>query len=175
MRRSIPAIGMGISLLCMAILLAPSAGAVEPDEILANPALETRARALSRELRCMVCQNESIDDSHAPLARDLRLIVRERLVAGESDAAVLAFLTDRYGEFVLLRPRFNLTNLLLWLAPLVVFVFGAGLSFYALRRRQAATASPIAPLDEKEQETLRQILQQNARALPKINPPDRSA
>src|SRR6186997_2601566 len=88
--------------------------AVQPDEVLANPALEARARELSRELRCMVCQNQSIDDSEAPLARDLRLLVRERLTAGDSDAQVIDFLVARYGEFVLLKPRFAWHNALLW-------------------------------------------------------------
>ena len=100
-----------------ALLRGAPALAVQPDEILADPALEARARDLSRELRCMVCQNQSIDDSDAPLARDLRLLVRERLKAGDSDGQVLDFLTARYGEFVLLKPRFGWDTALLWLAP----------------------------------------------------------
>jgi cytochrome c-type biogenesis protein CcmH len=91
-----------------------SALAVQPDEILKNPALEARARALSTGVRCLVCQNQSIDDSDAPLARDLRLLIRERLVAGDSDEKVLGFIVDRYGEFVLLRPRFEAKTILLW-------------------------------------------------------------
>src|SRR5471030_1947429 len=106
----------------MVLLAATLAGAspsfaVQPDEILPDTALETRARDLSRELRCMVCQNQSIDDSDAPLARDLRILVRERLQAGDSDQQVLDFLTARYGEFVLLKPQFNLHTGLLWLLP----------------------------------------------------------
>src|SRR4029079_764971 len=102
------------------ILFAGLAWAVEPGEKLADPGLEARARAISQELRCLVCQNQSIDDSNAELARDLRVIVRERLEAGDTDAQVLAFVEARYGEFVLLRPPFNLHTLLLWLAPCVL-------------------------------------------------------
>src|SRR4051812_49986345 len=99
--------------------------AVQPDEVLSDPVLEARARALSRELRCMVCQNQSIDDSDAPLARDLRVLVRERLQAGDSDRQVIDFLVSRYGEFVLLKPRFSLHTALLWLGPLPGLVIGA--------------------------------------------------
>ena len=104
-------------IMVLALAGASSAWAVQPDEILSDPALEARARALSRELRCMVCQNQSIDDSDASLARDLRIIVRERLKVGDSDAQVLEFLTSRYGEFVLLKPSLSWHNALLWLAP----------------------------------------------------------
>src|ERR1700748_2693098 len=96
----------------------PHALAVQPDEVLADPALEARARILSRELRCMVCQNQSIDDSDAPLARDLRILVRERLKNGDSDQQVLDFLTARYGDFVLLKPRLSIETLLLWIFPI---------------------------------------------------------
>src|ERR1041384_2228387 len=109
-------------LLALAIFAPWLALAVQPDEILADPALELRARELSRELRCMVCQNQSIDDSDAPLARDLRLLVRERLKAGDSDRQVLDFLTARYGQFVLLKPRLAWDTAVLWLAPLVVLL-----------------------------------------------------
>ena len=126
----------------LALVAATAAHAVQPDEILRDPALEARARALSKELRCMVCQNQSIDDSDAPLARDLRILVRERLVAGDSDEKVLAFLTDRYGAFVLLKPQFNAETAVLWLAPLIVLLAG-GIGLIAfLRRRRVAT--PIA-------------------------------
>jgi cytochrome c-type biogenesis protein CcmH len=118
-----------------------SALAVQPDEILPDPALETRARALSRELRCMVCQNQSIDDSDAPLARDLRILVRERLTAGDSDDKVLSFLTARYGEFVLLNPRFTWRTALLWLMPAGLLVIGAcGLFFFVRRSRSGLTS-----------------------------------
>ena len=119
------------------LLLSSPARAVEPDEVLANPALETRARALSAGLRCLVCQNQSIDDSNAGLARDLRLLVRERLAAGDSDDAVLRFVVARYGEFVLLRPPFGFNTVLLWgAAPALVVVAGL-----ALWRHRAATRS----------------------------------
>ncbi|MCC6887259.1 MAG: cytochrome c-type biogenesis protein CcmH [Hyphomicrobiales bacterium] len=114
-----------------------NAAAVQPDEILSDPAQEARARTLSRELRCMVCQNQSIDDSDAPLARDLRLLVRERIVAGDSDRQVLDFMVQRYGEFVLLRPRLSLRNALLWLAAPLLLIVGA-LVLIVLARRRAA-------------------------------------
>lgn len=115
---------------------APALRAVEPDEVLPNPALESRARDLSTELRCLVCQNQSIDDSNAPLARDLRLLVRERLKAGDSDAQVKDFIVARYGDFVLLKPPFRVYTLLLWVAPLLA-LFGA----LALARRTLSDAS----------------------------------
>jgi cytochrome c-type biogenesis protein CcmH len=115
--------------------------AVQPDEILADGNLERRARALSRELRCMVCQNQSIDDSDAPLARDLRILVRERLTAGDSDAQVIDFLVARYGQFVLLRPRWEGETALLWLTPIAVLLFGTIGAVIFVRRRNAASAS----------------------------------
>jgi len=114
----------------------PAAYAVQPDEIMPDPAKEARARDLSRELRCMVCQNQSIDDSEAPLARDLRLLVRERIAAGDSDTQVIDFLVARYGEFVLLKPRFNLHTLLLWLLPPLALA-GGGLALWTYSRRRS--------------------------------------
>jgi cytochrome c-type biogenesis protein CcmH len=144
-----------ISVLMLA--LAGSAWAVQPDEILPDPALEARARALSRELRCMVCQNQSIDDSDAPLARDLRLIVRERLKAGDTDDQILELLTSRYGEFVLLRPRFSWHNALLWFAPLIVLALGVAGLVLALRHRRSATPDLI-PLSPEEERRLREVI-----------------
>ena len=118
---------------------ASNALAAQPDEIMAEPAKETRARDLSRELRCMVCQNQSIDDSEAPLARDLRLLVRERIAAGDSDSQVIDFLVARYGEFVLLKPRFNPHTLLLWLLPPLALT-GGGLALWRFARRRARSA-----------------------------------
>jgi cytochrome c-type biogenesis protein CcmH len=109
--------------------------AVLPDEVMSDPAREARARALSQELRCMVCQNQSIDDSEAPLARDLRLLVRERIASGDSDTQVIDFLVARYGEFVLLRPRFERQTVLLWLVPPLV-LFGGGLILWLQARRR---------------------------------------
>ena len=121
----------------LSLLALSPAIAVTPDEFLSDPALEARARALSKELRCMVCQNQSIDDSDAPLARDLRILVRERLQAGESDQQVINFLVARYGEFVLLRPRFSWRTALLWLAPVAVLLIGACGILVLVRRGRA--------------------------------------
>ena len=148
-------------MVAMTLLIAPSAHAVQPDEILADPALETRARTLSRELRCMVCQNQSIDDSDAPLARDLRLLVRERLTAGDSDNQVLDFLTARYGEFVLLKPRFGWDTALLWLAPAGVLAIGAyGLVVLLRRRREnpGSAESQEPQLSESERARLAELI-----------------
>jgi cytochrome c-type biogenesis protein CcmH len=141
---------------CVLFLAATPAAAVRPDEVLADPALETRARDLSAELRCLVCQNQSIDDSDAPLARDLRLLLRERLVAGDSDAAIRAYLVARYGDFVLLKPPFKTSTFVLWLMPLLLLGFGAIMVAVNLRRR-AATAAP-AGLSQSEQAKLAELL-----------------
>jgi cytochrome c-type biogenesis protein CcmH len=126
--------------------VATPAWAVRPDEVLADPRLEARARALSKELRCMVCQNQSIDDSEAPLARDLRILVRERLVAGDSDQQVLDFLVARYGEFVLLKPRLSWHTALLWLGP-PALLFGGGVVLVLFARRRPRPARPDLGLD----------------------------
>ena len=137
-------------IMCLGLFCAGNAGAVQPDEMLADPALEARARALSRELRCMVCQNQSIDDSEAPLARDLRLLVRERITAGDDDRRVLDFLVARYGEFVLLKPRFEWQTALLWLTPLTALVGGAIVLAIAARQRSVASTSAagLSPAEE---------------------------
>jgi cytochrome c-type biogenesis protein CcmH len=134
--------------------------AVQPDEVLKDPALELRARDISAGLRCLVCQNQSIDDSDAQLAKDLRLLVRERLVAGDSDEQVRDFLVQRYGEFVLLKPTFRAHNLLLWLTPALVLALGAIGAYAALRRRPQASA---AALDDEEQKALQALLDRDAR------------
>jgi cytochrome c-type biogenesis protein CcmH len=125
----------------LAVMAGTSAAyAVQPDEIMSDPAKESRARDLSRELRCMVCQNQSIDDSEAPLARDLRLLVRERIAAGDTDAQVLDFLVARYGEFVLLKPRFEPQTYLLWLlSPLALA--GGGFALWVFNRRRTKSAA----------------------------------
>jgi cytochrome c-type biogenesis protein CcmH len=129
-----------LTVLLLATFAAPAAFAVQPDEIMGDPAKEARARDLSRELRCMVCQNQSIDDSEAPLARDLRLLVRERIAAGDSDAQVLDFLVARYGEFVLLKPRFEPQTYLLWLlSPLALA--GGGFALWVFNRRRTKSAA----------------------------------
>ena len=128
-----------------AAFAASNARAVQPDEIMADPAKELRARDLSRELRCMVCQNQSIDDSEAPLARDLRLLVRERIAAGDSDTQVIDFLVARYGEFVLLKPRLNSHTWLLWLLPPLALA-GGGIALWIFGRRRSRPGAPDDPL-----------------------------
>jgi len=140
----------------LALALALPAVAVEPDEMLKDPALEARARALSQTLRCMVCQNESIDESHAPLARDLRILVRERIQAGDSDAAVRDFLVARYGEFILLEPRFSTRTILLWAAPLLALLAGAIGITVAMRNRRPAPQ----PLSDAEKRRLAALLEE---------------
>lgn len=121
--------------------------AVNPDEMLANPQLEARAREISKELRCLVCQNESIDDSNADLAKDLRVLVRKRLVAGDTNRQVIDFIVSRYGEFVLLKPRFEMRTLLLWAFPFAVLLVGAGFLLLS-RRRPSGTLRPLTPEEE---------------------------
>jgi cytochrome c-type biogenesis protein CcmH len=135
---------------CLFVLAAHPALAVQPDEMLKDPALEARARTLSRELRCMVCQNQSIDDSEAPLARDLRLLVRERLTKGDSDKQVLDFLVARYGQFVLLKPPFEPQTILLWAVSPAILVLGGLALFVVFRRRQnAVSPEPALTADER--------------------------
>jgi len=144
-----------ILLLAAALLLiVPAAFAVEPDEMMKDPALESRARALSQTLRCMVCQNESIDESNAPLARDLRLLVRERIRNGDSDAEVREFLVARYGEFILLTPRLTARTILLWSVPVLVLLAGGTGVLLTLRNR---TPLP-APLSDAEKRRLAALL-----------------
>jgi cytochrome c-type biogenesis protein CcmH len=127
---------------------------VQPDEVLKDPVLEHRAREISAGLRCLVCQNQSIDDSDAPLAKDLRILVRERLKAGDTDQEVKQFLVQRYGEFVLLQPVFGVHTLLLWLTPVLVLALGGFGIYAAVRRRRAGPA----PLDESERAEVERIL-----------------
>jgi cytochrome c-type biogenesis protein CcmH len=149
-----------LAIFALALLLAAPAFAVQPDEILTDPVLESRARTLSQELRCMVCQNQSIDDSDAPLAKDLRVLVRERLTAGDSDSQVIDFLVARYGEFVLLKPRLSAHTALLWLAPFGVVLLGAwGLvSLWRRRRTESAPETMQAPLSAAEQARVSELL-----------------
>lgn len=146
------------ALILAALLTAGPAFAVQPDEVLADPVLEQRARELSRGLRCLVCRNENIDDSNASLARDLRLLLRERLVAGDSDAEAVGFIVDRYGEFVLLNPTVSGANLILWLAGPAMLVGGAGIVAIYLRRRRTV-ADPDTPLSTAESKRLAEMLQ----------------
>ena len=143
-------------LLC---LLTSPAWAVQPDEILDDPALEERARDISAGLRCLVCRNESIDDSNAELARDLRLLVRERLVEGDSNEEVVDYVVERYGEYVLLKPLVGGSNLVLWLAGPAMLLLGAGMGLIYIRRRSQAVAPAEAELSAEEQARLRQIME----------------
>lgn len=131
--------------------------AVNPDEVLADQTLEKRARQISAELRCMVCQNESIDDSNAELARDLRILVRERLTEGDTDTQVMDFIVARYGEFVLLKPRFNAQTALLWGFPVIILLIGASALVIALRRRNGVN-EPQKPLSDTEKAELSRLL-----------------
>lgn len=153
-----PRLARLLAALVVLLGLAAPAFAVKPDEMLADPAMEARARAISTELRCLVCQNESIDDSNAPLARDLRLLVRERLSAGDSDRQVLDYLVDKYGEFVLLRPVFSLRNALLWLGPFLVLAIGGLVIVSKIRRRPAAPAAAAGGLTADEQRALDELM-----------------
>jgi cytochrome c-type biogenesis protein CcmH len=143
--------------LAMALLAALPAHAVEPDEVLQDPALEARAREISEGLRCLVCQNQSIDDSGAPLAKDLRLLVRERLKAGDSNRQIVDFIVARYGEFVLLKPRFETHTLVLWLATPAVFLAAILIIALAFRRRRAEAQNPV-PLSVAEKRRLKRLL-----------------
>lgn len=144
-------------LLLVLVLLAGPVFAVQPDEMLADPALEARARGISQGLRCLVCRNESIDESHATLARDLRLLVRERIVAGDTDEQVVAFVVDRYGEFVLLQPTLTGSNLILWVAGPAMLAGALAIALVYLRRRRL-TVEPSAGLTAEESTRLDQIL-----------------
>jgi cytochrome c-type biogenesis protein CcmH len=142
--------------LFIALLTTTPAWAVQPDEVLSDPALESRARTLSEGLRCLVCRNETIDDSDASLARDLRLLLRERLTAGDTDDQAIAFIVDRYGEYVLLNPTTNGVNLILWLAGPAMLIAGLGTAALYLRRRRSV--APDAPLSDSETKRLAEIL-----------------
>lgn len=138
-----------LSLLLIGLAPLPAL-AVNPDEMLKDPALEQRARELSAQLRCMVCQNQSIDDSNAELAKDLRLLVRERISKGDSDQQVIDYLVSRYGEFVLLKPRFTEKTLALWIMPAALFVVGlVAIFFYSRRSRRSSTDEPLLTDEEK--------------------------
>ncbi|TPN83089.1 cytochrome c-type biogenesis protein CcmH [Mesorhizobium sp. CU2] len=142
-------------LLLLALLFAGAAQAVKPDEVLQDPALEARARVLSEGLRCMVCQNQSIDESDADLARDLRILVRQRLVAGDTDQQVMDYIVSRYGEFVLLKPRFSLRTALLWGTPVLLLLAGGAFILLGARSRRPASGSTLSA---EEQAALEKML-----------------
>ena len=144
-------------LLSLVLVGISTAGAVTPDEMLKDPALEERARDISAGLRCMVCQNQSIDDSDADLAKDLRVLVRERISAGDSDDEVVSYIVSRYGDFVLLKPRLNASTLLLWFAPALLLAAGLVFALRAAGRRRAAAPEPLS---EEEKRQIEQVLSQ---------------
>ena len=139
--------------LCAPLIAGPVM-AVQPDEVLADPVLESRARAITAELRCVVCRNESVDDSTADIARDIRLMVRERLVAGDTDGEAVQYMVDRFGEYILLNPRASGTNLILWISGPVLLLLGLIIAFVAIRRRKP----PTPALSADEEARLRELL-----------------
>ena len=145
--------------LILLMALVSALKAVQPDEILSDPALEARARALSEGLRCLVCQNQSIDDSNAPLARDLRILLRERLKAGDSDDQAVDYIVARYGDFVLLRPRLTPETLILWIGPFALLLIAA-VFLYVRRRRSEGTAE--RSLDAEEETALKRALEHDS-------------
>jgi cytochrome c-type biogenesis protein CcmH len=145
-----------LATIVLLIMTALPAHAVEPDEILKDPALEARARALSEGLRCLVCQNQSIDDSNAPLARDLRLLLRERLTKGDSDEQAVEYIVSRYGDFVLLKPRFDASTMLLWIGPFAILLLAATIIIY--RRKHRSQAIEGRALSPEEREALDRLM-----------------
>ncbi|WP_298262152.1 cytochrome c-type biogenesis protein [uncultured Litoreibacter sp.] len=143
------------------VLLASPAAAVEPDEVLSDPILEERARAISSKVRCVVCQNEPIDNSNAGVARDLRLLIRERLVAGDSDQEIFDFLVLRYGDFVLFKPPFKPSTYALWLGPFVILLIGGGAVVVSLARRPKGPAASAADLSVEEETELAKLMQKD--------------
>jgi cytochrome c-type biogenesis protein CcmH len=156
-----PAIRTALLGLLLILGVALHAGAVQPSERLANPALEARARAISGQLRCLVCRNESIDESDADLAHDIRMLVRERLTAGDTDAQTIQAVVRRYGDFVLLKPPVMPATYVLWFSPAVLLAVGLGGSLIWIRRR-AATAEPMAPLSDDERRRLDGLLREDS-------------
>ena len=152
---------MTLRIVLLLSLMASTALAVEPDEILTDLAMEGRAREISKELRCLVCQNQSIDDSDAPLARDLRILVRERLLAGDTDEETVSFIVDRYGDFVLLRPPFKASTLILWIGPALILISGIiGVGIWHRRRSAHDVTAVVAPLTVEEQDRLDGLMSQ---------------
>ena len=151
-----------LALVWLAALPPAADAALRPDELLEDPELEDRARALGKQLRCVVCQNQSIDDSNAELAQDFRRIVRERVVAGESDEQILQYMVDRYGEFVLLKPPITTGTIILWAGPFAVLLLGAGIAYTSARRKR--DADEVAELSPEERRRLSELLDDGSAA-----------
>jgi cytochrome c-type biogenesis protein CcmH len=149
---------LAAALAALLLMLASPVRATEAGEMLADPALEARARAITAGLRCVVCQNQSVDESNAPLARDLRRLVRERITAGDTDDQVIAYVVARYGEFALLKPRFAVHTLVLWLAPLAILLAAIAYAMMRMRARSPAGAAPSAPLSEEQERRLAELM-----------------
>lgn len=147
-----------LGLVVLALLFPIASYAVEPDEVLDDPALEQRAREISLDLRCLVCQNQSIDDSNAPLARDLRLLVRERLEAGDTNKQVVDYVVARYGEFVLLNPRFGYHTLILWLGPPLLLLIAVLIMYRSFKRRRSSGGGQSTELTVAEKRRLKKLL-----------------
>jgi cytochrome c-type biogenesis protein CcmH len=159
---NLPALAACAVLLGLFLVMPTGAGAVTPDEVLKDPALEARARELGGQLRCVVCQNQTIDESNAPLAHDLRVLVRERLTKGDTDEQALGYIVTRYGNFVLMKPPLQTNTLLLWFGPLIMLVLGAlGFGWY-LRERAAAPAADAATFTDDEKRRLDELLKKGS-------------
>ncbi|MDA4848125.1 cytochrome c-type biogenesis protein [Hoeflea poritis] len=152
---------LAVAVLTLLSAFVPPSGAVTPDEVLDDPALEARARDISAGLRCLVCQNQSIDDSDADLAKDLRVLVRQRLVEGDSDQEVVGYIVSRYGEFVLLKPRFSARTLILWATPAIILL--GGLAYLMANARRRKTVAEAQPLSNQEQAELQKVLRSRDR------------
>ncbi len=153
-----------LAIVLISITMMSPAHAVNPDEILEDPALEARARVVGKELRCLVCQNQSIDDSDADLARDLRVLVRERITQGDSNEEVIDYVVSRYGDFVLLNPPFKLKTYALWFGPWVILMFGIGVIWLFYRRRHASVSEgnvTVNSLNEKEATRLKKLMEED--------------
>jgi cytochrome c-type biogenesis protein CcmH len=149
---------LGVLLLCLMVSVGTAKAVSDPGELLPNPAQEARAETIGQQLRCLVCQNESIEDSNADLARDIRTIIRQQVVAGQSNAQIIAYMVQRYGTFILLKPPFDAMTALLWATPVVALLLGLGIAFFAVWQRRRRPPSGPAPLSEAERARLESLL-----------------
>ena len=149
---------LAVLLLCLMVFVGTAQAVSDPSELLSNPIQEARAEAIGQQLRCLVCQNESIEDSNADLARDIRTIIRQQVVAGQADAQIKAYMVQRYGTFILLKPPFDAMTALLWGTPVIALLLGLGIAFTALRQRRRRPSSAPTPLSEAERARLDTLL-----------------